>query len=102
MSTIGTVIDNISRYNYNNYLRKVTRLRYTRIREVYFEHLNKSALNHLNKNIISKEELEIVKFKIRKKLRKERAIVMIKSMIIVCAILLLLTYLYRIIFFKQV
>ena len=72
MSYAGHIADMITRIKYNESLKQSHRNSYARIKEVYLEGI-KYHIESKNETI-SPEKLEVVKQKIRAKMRKQRII----------------------------
>ena len=74
MSFGGHVLDMVNRMKANEALKKAHRAKYRRIRDAYINSTNSKLSGKLTSNTISKEEMEVIKAKIRVDLRRERRI----------------------------
>jgi len=92
MSFAGHVLDMISRFQYNEYLRKRRRERYRVIRDRYLEEVNIYHGELTNRPAISKEEMEQIKEKIRTSLINERKAAVTKSIIATFIVVFAISY----------
>ena len=92
MSFAGHVFDMISRFQYNESLRKRRRERYRAIRDKYLEEINiyQGELNE--RPAIPKEEMELIKEKIRTSIINERRAAITKSIIATIIVVSAITY----------
>jgi hypothetical protein len=94
MSFAGHVMDMISRMKQNEALKSSRRYKYKKIKDAYFEEIGSyHAINNLTKQNLSKEELLIVKKRIKARLKSERKRSLILTMVFVILVCTFLAYL---------
>lgn len=91
MSFGGHVIDMKNRYEQNRALMKARKERHNKIREAYMGHVTYKK-HHLKERHLSKEELDIIKEKIRIQLRRDRIRSTTYTIIVTIVIAAIVTY----------
>lgn len=92
MSFAGHVFDMISRFQFNEYLRKRRRERYRVIRDRYLAEVNIYQGELTTRPAIPKAEMERIKEKIRTKLIEERRASVTKSIIATIVVISVASY----------
>jgi hypothetical protein len=92
MSFGGHVLDMINREAYNRSLRKAYRQRFTKLKDLHLENI-KLYSGEIEKKQISKEDLEILRAKIRESIIKDRKESIIKTALITILVTVFLAWL---------
>ena len=86
MSSAGHILDMVNRARFNERMIKMRRDRIRRIRDEYFEHLKVYGAVHIRDDKVSEKELNLIRARVREKIKKEDRSHVLKTVFITAMI----------------